>query len=188
MNCGSVPRNPGVHQTGATSVLSPRPLSPLRLRLLGPHPLSPSPHTRRGGTTNRVSMSQYLETVPHDSLEPRPRDVPVPHPDHAEARDFEHLRAGSVVSSLVGSVVRVAVQLQDEPLGGTIEVEMNPRSTCWRWNLKPSMRRSRSRDHACRSIGVAVRRSLAASARFRAHVTRLSGSIPAILTSPRVRP
>ena len=135
-----------------------------------------------------MSMSQYLETVPHDSLEPRPRDVPVPHADHAEAGGCEHLRTGSVVCSLVRSVVRVALQLQDEPLGGAIEVYDEPAQDVLRRNLKPSMLRSRSRDHACRSIGVAVRRSLAASARFWAHVTRLSGSILAILTCPRLRP
>ena len=68
-------------------------------------------------------MSEDLKTVPHDSLERSPGDVPVPHADHAEAGGFEHLRAGRVVSSLVESVVRVALKLQDEPLGGAIEVD-----------------------------------------------------------------
>src|SRR5437588_6756416 len=107
-----------------TSLPALRVLTPPSPR--GPHPLSPSPQMRRGGTTNRVSMSEDSKTVPHDSLERRPRAVPVPHVDHAEASGFEHLRAGSVVCSLVRSVVRVALQLQDEPLGGAIEVDDKP--------------------------------------------------------------
>ena len=68
-------------------------------------------------------MSEDLNTVPHDSLERSPGDVLVPHADHSEAGGFEHLRPCSVVCSLVRSVERVALKLQDEPLGGAIEVD-----------------------------------------------------------------
>ena len=70
-----------------------------------------------------MSMSEDLKTVPHDSLERSLGDVPVPHADHSEAGGFEHLRPCSVVCSLVRSVERVALKLQDEPLGGAIEVD-----------------------------------------------------------------
>src|SRR5207248_8198600 len=73
-----------------------------------------------------LSQDGDLKTVPHDSLEPRPRDVPVPHANHADTGGFEHLRTGSVVRSSVRSVVRVAFQLQNEPLGGAIEVYDEP--------------------------------------------------------------
>ena len=67
-------------------------------------------------------MSEDLNTVPHDSLERSPGDVLVPHADHSEAGGFEHLRPCSVVCSLVRSVERVALKLQDEPPGRAVEI------------------------------------------------------------------
>jgi len=49
--------------------------------------------------------------------------VSVPHADHPEPSGFENLGTGCVVRFLVRSVVRVTLQLQNEPLGGAIEVD-----------------------------------------------------------------
>src|SRR3989442_7630808 len=62
---------------------------------------------------------------------------------------------------------------------------MNPCTTYWRRNLRPSTPRFRSNDHAYRSVDVAARRSSRACVNFRPGGTRRSGSIRAML-APRV--
>src|SRR2546425_8638148 len=61
---------------------------------------------------------------------------------------------------------------------------MNPCTTYWRRNLRPSTPRFRSNDHAYRSVDVAARRSSRAWTNFRPRGTRRSGSIEPIL-APR---
>jgi len=50
------------------------------------------------------------------------RDVTIPDPEDAITSSFEQFRASGVVRPSVASVVRVAFQLQDEPLGHAVEV------------------------------------------------------------------
>src|SRR2546425_8777352 len=61
---------------------------------------------------------------------------------------------------------------------------MNPCTTYWRRNLRPSTPRFRSNDHAYRSVDVAARRSSRAWINVRPRGTRRSGSIEPIL-APR---
>jgi len=58
-----------------------------------------------------------------DCFEPDSRNLAVGHPDHVKAGGLEHFRASGVVGSLIRTVVRVALQLQHQPLGGAIEVD-----------------------------------------------------------------
>jgi len=67
-------------------------------------------------------MAGPLEGISQDSFEVLARDVAIPDADHAITGGSEQFGAGSVVGRSVASVMRGALEFQDEPLRGAIEV------------------------------------------------------------------
>ena len=57
-----------------------------------------------------------------DSFEVFAREVPIADTNHAVLGSFEKCCAGGIIGLSVGRVVRVALELHDEPLGVAVEV------------------------------------------------------------------
>src|SRR5213083_3697976 len=57
-----------------------------------------------------------------DSFEVFAREVPIADTNHAVIGSFEKCCAGGIIGLSVGGVVRVALELHDEPLGVAVEV------------------------------------------------------------------
>jgi len=57
-----------------------------------------------------------------DSFEVFAREVPIADTNHAVIGSFEKCCAGGIIGLSVGRVVRVALELHDEPLGVAVEV------------------------------------------------------------------